>query len=726
VLVKEASEALHHDVAVAKVRVNPLALSLTVEGLAVRHRDGAPFVGWDSLYVRLAPLRLLAGDVGLAEVRLVRPSLDVGLAADGALSFQDLLPPEGQPAAAPVAEKGGGLGLSIGRLAVEDAGVTFRDATRRPAFETALGPLTIRLESFRTKGGGDSPYSLTGTTDVGETFRWTGTIRTQPLRSAGTLAFERVRLPRYAPYFQDEVPIALQDGLLDLETHYDFEWGASRHRLEVSGGKLTVDRLAMGPRGAGDAAVRLPHIEVTGIGVDALERQARVAEVTFRGGEVRVLRAADERLELAQMAPPPSSSPASSPWRWSVGAVAVSGLAVSWEDRSPPRPVLIPLTEAQLRLEQLGSEVDVTSPLALSLTWGGRGRIAVRGAIRALAGTGTVEIDAADLDLVPLAPYLEPWITTRLAGGRAGAKVRVGFDASGPAPRWTLAGDARIDALSVAEKGNEDLFRWRALEISGIDAASATHRAGVRLVRLVEPQLKAYVWEDGTTSLVRARRAPAAPQGEEPAASVGPAWRTAIGAVQVFRGRATLVDRSVTPAAVLTVTDAEARVTSLSSDPQVRSTVDVRLELADASPLRISGTLNPLDGPALRRASLERSLRRTKAATLRPSPASADEVTLAPDERARLVRAAHDAAFPAAPPKPGEAAPKPPTPHEMEERLAAAQEVPPETYRSLAAERAQRAREALLAAGLDQARLFLAQGGRAEKEKGARVYFTVR
>jgi hypothetical protein len=62
----------------------------------------------------------------------------------------------------------------------------------------------------------------------------------------------------------------------------------------------------------------------------------------------------------------------------------------------------------------------------------------------------------------------------------------------------------------------------------------------------------------------------------------------------------------------------------------------------------------------------------------------------------------------------------------MEGRLEAAVEVPPDAYRTLAAERAQRAREALVAAGLDQARLFLARGERAEKEKGARVYFTVR
>jgi hypothetical protein len=343
VLVKEASAALHRDVAIAKVRVNPLVLSVTIEGLAVAHRDGAPFAGWESLYVRLAPLRFLTGDLGLAEIRLVRPSLHVGLASDGALTFQDLLGPEGDPAAAPPAEKEGGLGVWIGRLAVEEARVVFRDATRRPSFETALGPLTIRLESFRTKGGGDSPYSFTGSTEAGEILRWTGTVRTQPFRSRGTLAFERITLPKYAAYVTDDVlPADLRGGLLDLETSSELEWGTVRRVVRITGGKVTVEGLAMAPRGAPDSAVELPRIEVTGVDADALSRDAKVGEVAIRGGTLRVRREPDGSLELARMAPPPSSSP---PWTWTIGALAISGVAVNVEDRSTPRPVALPLTD---------------------------------------------------------------------------------------------------------------------------------------------------------------------------------------------------------------------------------------------------------------------------------------------------------------------------------------------------------------------------------------------
>ena len=920
VLVKQASEALRREVSIAKVRVNPLALSVTVEGLTVKHRDGAPFVGWESLYVRLAPLRLLAGDVGLAELRLVRASIDVELGADGSLSFQDLLAPESKSAARSASpKKEGGLGVSIGHLAVEEARVRFRDASRHPAFDTALGPLTIRLESFRTKGGGDSPYSFTGTTDAGETFRWTGTVRTQPLRSAGTLAFERIALPRYAPYIHDAIPLEVHEGRLGLETHYAVEWGAERHVLKLSDGKLIVEHLAVGPRGVAVPPVSLPRIEVTGIETDAVAREAKVGEVTVRGGTVRVLREADGTLELSRMVPPPAPRAASqAPWKWSIGTVAASGVAVHLEDRTAPRPVVLPLSGVELRVEWLRHEVDAVSPLALTLTWNERGRISLTGQIQPLASKGTLALDASDLDLEPLAPYLEPHVAARLAGGRAGAKLKLSFDASGAAPRWSVAGDARLDALAIAEKGNDALLRWSALELTGIDAASQPPRASVRLIRLVEPALKAYVWEDGTTTLTRASAAPAG-AAKPSATTSGPAWRTAIGALEVVRGKAALVDRSVTPAVVLNVTGAGGKVTSLSSDPKVRSTVDVRLELEGVSPVRISGTLNPLqkeaytdltvasdgvdlspldsysgkflgygirkgkldldlrykvrdrslaatnvvkvdqftlgdptdspdatkipvrlalallqdkdgvilldvpvegnlddpefhlgkviwrtvlnvlvkvatspfralaalaggadadlsmvefapgtaeplpaaqahlamlaqslakrpavalevegsadaerDGPALRQATLERSLRLAKAATQSP-PTSADAVTLTPDERARLVRAAYESSFPAAS-KPGEAGSKGSAPpaaplstQEMEVRLAAAADVPPDAYRTLAAERAQRAREALIASGLDQNRLFLTQGGeRAEKEKGARVYFSAR
>jgi sarcosine oxidase gamma subunit len=146
------------------------------------------------------------------------------------------------------------------------------------------------------------------------------------------------------------------------------------------------------------------------------------------------------------------------------------------------------------------------------------------------------------------------------------------------------------------------------------------------------------------------------------------------------------------------------------------------------------------DGEALRRAAVEGALRHAKALTLKPPPASEDEVEVAPEERPALLRAAFAAAFPseaggvASGAAGKKAARKEPekeqpgtSPEELEARLLAAATVSPDAFTALAGERAQHARDALVEAGVDQGRLFLTQGGqRAAKEKGSRVYFEVK
>jgi hypothetical protein len=614
------------------------------------------------------------------------------------------------------------------------------------------------------------------------------------------------------------------------------------------------------------------------------------------------------------MVPPPSKDPEpKAPWAWTVARLAVADGTVKVEDLTTPRPVAFSLTDLAVSLEPLQGKPEALSKLTASAALGARGRIAAGGQVRPLGNAGTLDLEVADLDLVSLSPYLEPDVVARLAAGSFGMKARATFDASGKTPRWTFSGDVRLDGLAVAEQGNEDLLRWRALEVSGIEATSAPQRVSVRLVRLADPRAKVYVWEDGTTSLARATRPKPPPAKGEATAS--PAWRTSIGAVRLEGGRASFVDRSVSPPAVVNVTKADAKVTRLSTDPGVRSTVDVALDV-EGSPVRITGALDALrndaftdlvvaskgvdltplgpyggkylgygiqkgkldldlrykvenrsltganvvtvnqftlgektdspdatsvpvrlalallqdkdgvilldvpvegklddpefrlgkviwhtilnvlvkvatspfralaalaggadadlsmaeflpgtatpapsaqdrfqllakslsarpalglelegsadpdrDGAALRRAALERALRRAKAAAMRPAPATVEEIALAPEERIRLVHAAYEVSFPpqpAPPPKPGEAPPPPLSAQQMEDRLAAAAELPPDALRALAAERGQRAREALLAAGLEPGRIFLAAEGAAGKPPAPRVYFTVR
>ena len=639
-LEKDGSAFLRRRVTVAEIKVNPFILTVDVNGLNVADRDAPTLVSWEALHVRLAPWRLLQGYAGVAEVKLTRPFVRAALDAKGVLSVQDLLDGDGTPPAPappPGTPPKRRLGVALDRLEIIEARVTFADATRHPTFESELGPLTIRLDDFRTTGDTDSPYSLRGSTEAGETFEWKGTVHSEPLRSAGAIAFTGLQLPKYGPYQVDAAPALLVErGVASIRADYAFELGTAGRFFKVSRLALLVTELQLARRRDAARAVELPRLEVNGVEVDVLGRTASVAEVKVVGGRLIPRRERDGHLAILDMLelPPlhprrarprrrglrrPRPRPQRRRWRWSVATVSVEQLAVDAEDLRAPRPVRLPLTGVNVTLTGLKSEPAVACPLTASLRWGDRGTLSLRGTVRPFAASGELAIEAAGLDLAPVAPYADGASPLRFTGGALGLAARTTFDASGPAPRWTFAGDVRLDEARFRHPArDEELVRWRSLELLGVEVSSA-RRAAVRVIRFTEPRLRGVVFEDGSTGLLPASPPEAAPgeaakegpvagqAGAEtatpavpaaPAAPVTPAgaqpWRATVGLFQVLRGSLTFTDRSVQPPVHVALTDVEARVANLSTDPKVRSTVEVKAEVDGGAAITMAGTLNPL------------------------------------------------------------------------------------------------------------------------------------
>ncbi len=594
---EKGTAALHRQVTVTDVKVNPFTLALTIRGLEVKDLDAQRLAGWESLYVRLAPWKVLRRAVGVAEIHLVRPFGRVALDAAGKLNVQDLLAGDEKAAPAPPEARGSSLTVALDRLEIEEARLVFEDASRRPAFQTTLGPLTIRLTDFRTHGGADSPYAFSGTTELGETFKWSGTVLSEPLRSSGAIAFSGIRLPKYDPYLRDQAPaLLIESGTVSLDARYQLEWGAAARKLSLSGLQVAVEDLALARRRDRARAVELPRIEVSGGEVDLLKQVASVKEVKVLDARLRPRRDADGKLAVVEMLQLPPPAPDAPVWKWSVETVAVERAVVEAEDLVPKRPVRLSLAEVNVRLGGLGDRTDVACPLTASLRWGEKGRASATGTVWPYRARADLAVKAEGLDLAPLGPYLDGAAPVRLAEARLGLAARTTVDAAKAVPAWTFAGDVRLDGVSLRHPSrDEELVRWRSLEVVGVDAASAKARASVKTVRLTDPQVRAVVFEDGTTSLGESR--PAQGAGAAPP-EAAPAWRTSIGVVQVVRGKATFTDRSVQPPALLSLTDVDARVASLSSDPRVRSTVDVHAKVDGAAPVTVTGTVNPLQAIA--------------------------------------------------------------------------------------------------------------------------------
>ncbi|MDR2111835.1 MAG: AsmA family protein, partial [Candidatus Accumulibacter sp.] len=91
VAVGKLSEALHRPVSIRSVSVNPYALSLTVEGVDVKEREGGgTFAGFESLYLDLQASSLFRWGLVIDEIRLTGPKLHVARLAENVYNFSDL------------------------------------------------------------------------------------------------------------------------------------------------------------------------------------------------------------------------------------------------------------------------------------------------------------------------------------------------------------------------------------------------------------------------------------------------------------------------------------------------------------------------------------------------------------------------------------------------------------------------------------------------------------
>ena len=272
VLQDQGSAALRRQVTVADVNVNPFTLAVTVVGLEVADLGAPRLAGWESLYVRLAPWKLLQRTAGLAELRLTRPFGRLALDPSGRLNVDDLLGgEEPAPPAQPEARRAT-LAVALDLLEIVEARLVFEDASRNRAFQTTLGPLTIRLTDFHSRGDIDSPYAFSGSTERGETFSWRGTVLSNPIRSSGTISLAGFQLPKYDPYLRDLGPsLLIESGVVSVGAQYQLEWGEASRKIQLSGLRVLVEDLALARRRDRSRAIQVPRLELSGGG----DRRAR-------------------------------------------------------------------------------------------------------------------------------------------------------------------------------------------------------------------------------------------------------------------------------------------------------------------------------------------------------------------------------------------------------------------------------------------------------------------
>lgn len=610
--IKHLSAALHREVAIQKIRINPLVLSITIEGLDIKDRDGGAFTRWDRLYVNFDSFSVFTGEWHFQQIELDGFSQRVAIDKDGAFNFADLIPP---PAEAPAAPAKPGRPLRVSDLAVRSAALSFSDASRASPFSTLVGPLTFTLKNFQTAGDANAPYEFSATTEAGESLAWRGTLSATPPKSAGELKIGKIALKKYAPYYERMVNADLLDGLLDVDARYSINLAEGANELKLANADIRLTRLQVAARGETAPLIDLPSITVEGLSADGMAISASIRRVALDGGRIAVVREKDGSINLLNLlAPPPASSavpPAAAnpaPAQTALPDVkltefALTGLAIDIEDRTTPTPAKNGLSRLDVNVQNIAL-ADAAAPVLVKLAVEGAtgGKVSVEGsAVREpLAADFAVKVDA-----FPLAggtPYVEPMLNIKIAGGAVSVEGKARL--AGMVASFT--GDVVVNDFATVDGGKAEEFAgFKQLAIRGIDALSEPLTARIGEISLVRPSARVAINADKTTNLETILRtgsaaAPAAksepavtftPASPAPSApAVAPVW--SLGKFTLEGGSVTLVDRSVKPVARISLDQFSGSVAGLSSADLQRGDVDIRGKLNGGGSIVFSGKLD--------------------------------------------------------------------------------------------------------------------------------------
>jgi hypothetical protein len=616
-LQQRGSAELGRAVTVQRVRLNPFALSATLENFDIRTQDGsASFLGWRRLYVNLDPLKIVTGDWVVGNVELMGFHAAVEIRPDGSLSFDDLIKKISQAAPKKSDDKPG-RPWRVTRLDVSDAQVNFIDRSRREPFQTVVGPTNFTLLDFRTAGGRGAPYRFDATTESGERVNWTGTLNSNPLASKGEWRVEGISLPKYAPYFEDRINASLTSGKLTTSGQYDVNFATDQRRLLVTDALVQLSKLKLVDRKNSGALIELESLDVSGISADGVKNQASVKKVQLTGGRINAERAADGTINLLTAIPPqteqpgapsnaapaPASQRNARPIALTVDEISASDFALSVRDNSTPRPVNLEISQLAATARNFSLAPDVAMPLDVSFRIQPQAAVKIAGSVTIQPLRADLNLDLSDLDVPAFSPYLETMVNARVKRGSAGVKGHAVVAINNDALDANFTGGARLSGFGLArDEAGEDLAGVSEVSLEQIKVATVPRLTiQVGEARIVEPFGRVVMDEKhqlNVSDLMVAK--PNEPKAASHAESAAGLSRGATAPIimldhlTVESGHVSFEDRSVQPRVRLEVKDLGVVLRDMSSSDPERGEAEIHGLIDGTAPLKANGRANPL------------------------------------------------------------------------------------------------------------------------------------
>lgn len=506
--------------------------------------------------------------------------------------------------------------IELDQLALSKGKVIWQDFAVKPATAMELRDIQLDVRQLSTAAGKSAKVSLQASGSVLDKLTVAGEISPGSQDGSIKLALEGGQLPAFNAYLAQFSPAIIREGTLAAGARVEFRQGMpvridelvttlSGARFYLAGGREPL--LDSGVLALSDSTIDLQKHEIL-LGKLAGEKGSMTLQINKEGN-----------LNLLGLLPAVKSQSGGQEWRLALADANLQGWTANLEDQ---RLVKVPpLTLRDISLAVQGLDLASGKPARVSFNAKGtrRGSYKVSGDMIPSPFAGKLQLDLANIDLAYGQPYFTRWLNISLASGFVSAKGELQV-ASSPGFTGRYTGSVLVSDFYALDKlSGDDFLKWKSFQLSGVNLQFAPLAVKVAEVgindfysRLIlspdgRMNLQDILVRDGQATSVTAAQDPVKPDAASASARASAApvvlaekgkatvqVPVSIGRLVFKRGNINYSDLFIKPNYTANLTDMNGLITSLSTDPAIRASLELNGSMDKVAPVHISGSLNPL------------------------------------------------------------------------------------------------------------------------------------
>ena len=588
--------------------------NVVLKEITIHDKAGDPLLSLGRGEARISRAEVIAGEFSLSS--LAADALEMYLSRDkaGSWNFQRLTEGEKVSEKKETAKK---PLISIHETTLSNSRLHFSDNLPPGGFKTDLEGITFDMRGFSTMPGKKGSYSLSFASAREEKGEITGEFTVDPLAVETEMEIKEIMLEAYYPYLAEQLTAPVK-GRLDVAAGISLTPadGLRLTKLELEARQVSVPfgkedgmKLARAVLTGGKASLKERTLEVEGVELhDASIKLSRDSK-----GSLSPLALLKETKKTAKTAKGKKEPEA--PFKFTLKNVGGSGLDIKFTDRMKEDEPSFNLKKLQFSLSNITGPRFLPIPFKLAAGYGKKGSISASGNINPSPLRLKGQCALKRIPLTDADSYIPDNLNITLADGALDTKMAFNLAQAKGKLTGSFRGSVGVRSFYTLDAENEDLLKWESLQIDNMSGALSPFSLDIKDVSLSKIYSRIVVEKDGTLNLQQIQtkeKTAEAPQQAQPSPSIqqpppatlqpppatpAPAadkGKIQIGTVTIQDGTIVFIDHHTSPEYSSKMMNLGGRISGLSSEANKMADVDLRGNLENHSPLRITGQINPL------------------------------------------------------------------------------------------------------------------------------------